>query len=253
MIVLLSPAKTLNEDVNQSDAMTKPQFASHANKLVKTLKSYSAGDLKKLMSISDKLAEENANRYQSFKSRSPEKYGFPAVHLFAGDVYRGLGAEDFTKKDESYAQNHLRILSGLYGILKPLDSIQPYRLEMGTSLSTERGNNLYQFWGDDVTKELNKTLERQKDQLIVNLASNEYFKVINKKKLKGDVLDIGFKEFRDGKLKFISFSAKVARGLMARYIVKNQVSNKKDLKGFDYEGYSFSEDESVDQKWTFVR
>jgi len=253
MIVLLSPAKSLNEEKSTPDFTTKPTFTSEANALIKVMREVSGDTLKKMMGISDKLVAENLSRYQNYKMRNVEAHGKTAVHLFAGDVYRGLGADDFSKKETKFAQEHLRILSGLYGILKPMDVIQPYRLEMGTSINTIKGSNLYHFWGNKVSKELNKNLNDLKADLIVNLASNEYYKVVDKKALKADVLNVNFKEFRDGKLKFISFSAKVARGLMARYIVKNNVLSADDLKGFNTEGYYFSEEHSKDGEWLFVR
>lgn len=252
MIVLISPAKSLNAEVTQA-AVSRPAFVKEANALIKVLKTVSGQELKKMMSLSDKLVAENLQRYKSFRSRGADDHSLPAVHLFAGDVYRGLEAHDFNKKEENFAQAHLRILSGLYGVVRPMDGIQPYRLEMGTTLKTDKGNNLYQYWGDKVSKELNKSLLEVNSNLIVNLASNEYFKVVDNKKLKADVLNINFKEYRDGELKFISFSAKVARGLMARYIIKHQIEAQEELKGFDSEGYYFSEELSTENNWLFVR
>lgn len=253
MIAIISPAKSLNLEPATNHIGSKPELLSNANKLVKVMKEKSAGDLKTMMHISDKLAEENFIRYKKFKQRPADKDTKEAVKTFMGDVYRGLNVEDYSKKDFTFAQDHLRILSGLYGILKPLDSIQPYRLEMGSKLHTEKGTNLYHYWGDEITKKLNKSLKDIGSETIVNLASDEYFKAINKKKLKANILTINFKEYRDEQLKFISFSAKVARGLMARYIIKNKVKNTEDLKGFDLERYSFSEDNSTENSWIFVR
>lgn len=252
MILLLSPAKSLNEDTTQSSLST-PNFTTEANALIKVLRDISPAEIKKMMGISDKLVAENVARYKNFKTRNAESQGGPAMHLFAGDVYRGLGADDFDTADTNFAQAHIRILSGLYGILRPLDATQPYRLEMGTTLKTDKGSNLYHYWGDKISKEINKSLKEQDADVILNLASNEYFKAVDTATLKGKVLNANFKEFRDGKLKFISFSAKVARGLMARYVVKNKVTEIDDLKGFDTEGYHFSEELSTNDNWLFVR
>ncbi|MEL6122148.1 MAG: peroxide stress protein YaaA [Bacteroidota bacterium] len=253
MLVLLSPAKSLNEDINVDIEMTKPKNTAAAGKLVKVLREYSEGDMMSLMDISSSLAKENRRRYQNFKLRGAASQSTPAVHLFAGDVYRGLGADDLTVEEMTFAQSHVRILSGLYGLLRPLDGIQPYRLEMGTSLPTDQGKNLYQFWDKQITNQINASLRELSGKTVVNLASNEYFKAVHRSKLKADVLDINFKEWRDGELKFISFSAKVARGLMTRYIIKNGITDTADLKGFDYEGYGFSPDHSSTNSWIFVR
>jgi cytoplasmic iron level regulating protein YaaA (DUF328/UPF0246 family) len=166
-----------------------------------------------------------------------------------------LEAEDFTHEEHDYAQQHIRILSGLYGLLRPLDLIQPYRLEMGTKLETDKGNNLYEFWGDKITKVLQKDIKSQGDNILINLASNEYFKSVNKKELKKDfeVIDIEFKDFKNGKYKIISFFAKKARGLMSRFIVKNQIEKVEDLKGFDLDGYSFDAQDSSESKLAFKR
>jgi len=205
------------------------------------------------MGISDKLGELNYNRYRSYNSKDSIKSKKQAVLAFTGDVYTGMQTESFTKKDLKYAQNHLRILSGLYGLLRPLDAIQPYRLEMGTNLKNKKGKNLYEFWGDQITDTLNDDLSKSKINVIVNLASNEYFKVINKKKVGADILDIDFREYRGDTLKFISFNAKKARGMMFHYATKNNIKKVEDLKGFNYEDYSFSKENSTDSKWSFVR
>jgi len=232
---------------------TKPVFQSNANKLVKVLKDKDVADLKKLMSISDKLAIENVGRYQTFKQRVSPTSGKQAMFAFSGDVYRGLGAADFKKSDINYAQKHLRILSGLYGVLRPLDLMQPYRLEMGTKLVTEKGKNLYDFWDQQVTKEINKSFLPKKPRVLINLASNEYSKVIKRDKLDAKELIINFKEYKGKDLKFVSFTAKVARGLMARYIIQNKIKQLDDIKGFDLDGYSFSPDHSDESSWIFVR
>jgi len=232
---------------------TQPVLKSQANQLVKVLKEKDTADLKKLMSISDKLAVENVSRYQTFKQRVSPSVGKTALFTFNGDVYRGLGAADFGKRDIAFAQDHLRILSGLYGVLRPLDLMQPYRLEMGTKLRTDKGKNLYEFWDLKVTKEINKAFKPKRPRVLINLASEEYSKVIKRDKLDADELILNFKEWKGDKLKFVSFTAKVARGLMARYIIKNRIKNLEDIKGFDLEGYSFSEENSDDKTWLFIR
>ncbi len=253
MIIILSPAKTLDMTPIEGVVTTQPALKSQANQLAKVLKEKDVSDLKSLMSISDKLAVENVHRFQSFKQRTNPTHGKPALFTFNGDVYRGLGAEDYGKRDVTYAQEHLRILSGLYGVLRPLDAMQPYRLEMGTKLKTDKGNNLYEFWGNKVTKEINKAFKPRHPRVLINLASEEYSKVIKRDKLDADELILNFKEWKDDKLRFVSFTAKVARGLMARYIIKNRIRNLEDIKGFDLDGYGFSAEHSDDKTWIFVR
>lgn len=205
------------------------------------------------MHISDKLTEVNYNRYQNFSSRYTGSNSKAAIHAFKGDVYVGLEAETLTKSDIDFAESHLRILSGLYGLLKPMDKMQAYRLEMGTNLKNPKGKNLYDFWNGTLTSEINKTLKKNSNDLIVNLASKEYFSALDRKQLKGEIIDIGIKEYKEGKLKFISFNAKKARGLIARYIIKNRITTKKGLMGFDYDGYTYQEDLSSDNEFMFVR
>ena len=253
MLVVLSPAKTLDYSPQSVQATKNPKFKKDAAELIEVLKTKTPKDLMKLMSIKDKLAELNYGRYQNFKKSYTEKNSKAALLAFKGDVYIGMDASTLSSKEILYAQDHVRILSGLYGILSPLDKMQPYRLEMGTSLKTERGSNLYHFWGDKVTKEINKQLKLHENKVLINLASKEYFHVVQRDNIKGKVLDINFKEIRDGKLKFISFSAKKARGLMARYIVKNKVSDIESLKGFNYENYYFDESLSNENEFIFVR
>lgn len=253
MIVLLSPAKTLDYSPSNVAATKVPLFKNRTSDLVDILKTKSAKSIGKLMHISDKLANENYERYQNFSNSYTKKNSKASILAFKGDVYLGLEAENFSAKELSYAQETLRILSGLYGLLRPLDKMQPYRLEMGTKMKNKKGQDLYKFWGDDITDVINKDLSKQKSQTIINLASKEYFKAVNKKKLEGDIIDIGFKEYRNGKLTFVSFNAKKARGMMARYIVKNKVEKAKDLQGFDYDGYSFETELSNDQFYMFVK
>jgi cytoplasmic iron level regulating protein YaaA (DUF328/UPF0246 family) len=254
MIAILSPAKSLDFEKQFNLRDTKTRFNEESNQLIEVLKIRSEKEIQDLMSISENLAELNVERYNNFKKRTP-KHAKQAILAFQGDVYQGLKAEDFTHEEHDYAQQHIRILSGLYGLLRPLDLIQPYRLEMGTKLETDKGNNLYDFWGDKITKELKKDLKSQGDNILINLASNEYFKSVNKKDLKKDfqIIDIEFKDFKNGKYKIISFFAKKARGLMSRFIVKNQITKAEDLKGFDLDGYSFDAEESTNVKFVFKR
>ena len=253
MIIVLSPAKSLDMTPSKQDHYSLPVLKTDANKLVKTLKQYDIKGLQSLMSISEKLASENVNRYKTFRPRGYETQGKRAIDTFVGDVYRGLDVSDFKKKDYDFAQKHLRILSGLYGVLRPLDMMQPYRLEMGTKLSTDKGKNLYEYWGSKITNEINKSLSDSKESTLINLASEEYFKSIKKDKLKGDILTVNFKEYKGDKLKFVSFTAKVARGMMARYIIKNRIKNLEYIKGFSEDRYSYSPEHSSENNWLFVR
>lgn len=253
MIILLSPAKTLDEKPDVQQGLEAPQFRKQSGELIKTLKTYSQDDIKSLMHISDKLAALNYERYHTYNSRYTVKNSKAAIYMFKGDVYQGFDADSLSAEDIIFAQEHVRILSGLYGLLKPMDKMQAYRLEMGTKLKTDKGNNLYDFWKETLTKELNKTVMAQPNPLVVNLASKEYFSAIDKKKLKAEVLDITFKEYRGDVLKFVSFSAKKARGYMTRYISKNRITNREDIKGFDYEGYRYQADLSSELDFAFVR
>ncbi len=253
MIILLSPAKSLDFEPVADVDRTQPRFKKDTFELAEIMKEQSSSDLKKLMSISDKLADLNRDRYKQFSKSFTKKNSKQAMFAFTGDVYQGLEASSFTEKQLEYAQDHVRMLSGLYGILRPFDVIQPYRLEMGTKLKTERGKNLYEFWGDKLTKSINKDLKATDSKAIINLASNEYFKSLDKDKLKGDLYEIDFRELRDDKYKFISFSAKKARGFMTQYIVKKKLKNPEKIKGFDLEGYMFNEELSSERHWTFTR
>ncbi|MFT4741349.1 MAG: cytoplasmic iron level regulating protein YaaA (DUF328/UPF0246 family) [Marivirga sp.] len=254
MIALLSPAKSLDFDKKFSLQSSKTRFNVETNQLIEVLRKQSEEEIKSLMSISDQLAQLNVERYQAYKKRLPQ-HAKQAALAFQGDVYQGMKAEEFTLAEHAYAQDHIRILSGLYGLLRPLDLIQPYRLEMGTKLQVGDNATLYAFWDEKITKLLVKDLKLQEDNVIINLASNEYFKVINKKYLKNkaQIIDIDFKDFNNGKYKIVSFYAKKARGMMAKYIVKNKVNTVHDLKAFDHEGYYYDEDNSSDSKLSFKR
>lgn len=245
MIAVLSPSKTLRE-LNFSIEPTEPHFDKDAKKLNKVLQKYDVSELMKLMDISEKLAILNHDRYKHFQ-KAP---AFPAGWLFHGDVFNGLAIDDFTKEDITYSNQHIRVLSGMYGVLRLTDSIKPYRLEMGTKLHTTKGKTLYDYWGDRVTKEI---LKHPEADILVNLASKEYAKVLNLKTLRIPVLEIEFMEIRKGKPVGIPLFSKKARGLMARFMVKTKAVHAKDLKAFDYDGYSFAKELSHDYKYVFTR
>lgn len=251
MITLLSPSKKLN--FKHQDAVslfTHCDFIESAQELVDKAKNLTSQDLKDLMKISDSLAKLNQKRFNSWSLPFNNENAKQAILAFDGGVYSGLEAETFDKKDLEFAQEHLRILSGLYGVLKPLDLIQPYRLEMGIKFENKRGKNLYDFWSHDVTQNLNEKIKSHDNKTILNCSSNEYFNVIDQKLLDGNVLNTVFKEYRDGELKFISFNAKKARGLLAKFVINNKITSNKDLKDFDLENYKF--DLSLSDKSTFV-
>ncbi len=240
MIVLLSPAKSLNFDP-VDEPRSQPRFKKDTVALAEIMKKKSSSDLREMMKISQKLADLNRDRFQDFTASHTKKNAKQAIFAFQGDVYQGLQAEHFTKSQLAFAQDHVRILSGLYGLLRPFDVIQPYRLEMGSKVKTKQGKSLYDFWGDALTEKINEDLKAVKSKVVVNLASEEYFKAINKNKLEGELYTPNFKEYRDSKLKFISFSAKKARGFMTQYIVRNKITKPEKLKGFDLENYAFDE------------
>lgn len=254
MLSIVSPAKTLDLSKSKyTDIATQPLFQTESMQLVRLLKKLKKEELKSLMHISDKLTDENHLRYKQFSKEYNLDNASPAIYAFRGDVYTGLEADSMNKHDIKFAQKHFRMLSGLYGVLRPMDLMQAYRLEMGTKLENKKGKNLYEFWGDKISKQLNQDLEEAGTSTLLNLASNEYFKAVDKKKLKADIIDVDFREMRDGKLKFISFNAKKARGLMARYVIDNRIKKAKDLLGFDTDGYAYSEEGSTEGKLLFVR
>ncbi|MCX8618126.1 peroxide stress protein YaaA [Gilliamella sp. B2923] len=254
MLTIISPAKTLDY---QSPLITsdysKPQFMPETQQLVEVCKKLSANELAKLMSISPKLAEVNYQRFQDWHANFTPDNARQAILAFKGDVYEGLHVEDFTDKDLSFAQSHLRILSGLYGVLRPFDLIQPYRLEMGIRLKNGHNSNLYQFWGDKLTDYLNKELAQSATPTLINLASNEYFKAIEAKQLKASIIQPVFLDKSKDEFKVISFYAKKARGLMSRFIIKNNINQSNDIKSFNLEGYQFDSKRSTELEWFFIR
>lgn len=254
MLLVVSPAKKL--DFESPLATTKTSQASllaHSEILIERCLELSSDQIASLMKLSDKLAGLNAARFGEWSLPFTPENARQAVLAFNGDVYSGLDANSFSDDDFNFAQQHFRILSGLYGLLKPLDLMQAYRLEMGTKLDNVRGANLYQFWGNIITNELNKALAEQGDDVLINLASNEYFKAVNKKSLNATIITPQFKDWKNGQYKMISFFAKKARGLMARYIIQNQISDVEKVKDFDLAGYQFSSDLSQDNELVFTR
>ncbi len=254
MLMVLSPAKSLNPDRQaRSKTVTEPEFIDDAAQLVGTLRKKSKRALGVLMNISDDLAALNHERFRTWSPETDASAARRAVLLFDGDVYSGLDVDTLAAKDLQFAQKRLRILSGLYGVLRPLDAIAPYRLEMGTDLTGRGWKNLYDFWGDRIADSLAASMRKTKSKTLVNLASDEYFRAVRSDRLDVPVIKPVFKERRQGKWKVISFSAKKARGLMARYAVTERLDDAEDLKSFDLEGYSFRAKESTDHEWLFGR
>jgi len=254
MLIVTSPAKKLDfsEDVTRS-GWSVPTFLDDSEKLIAAAKKLTRSELAKLMKISDKLADLNYNRYRSFVTPFTPANARRAVFSFTGDTYVGLQAETLSEADLDYAQDHYRILSGLYGLLRPLDLMQPYRLEMGKKITTDRGRNLYEFWGDDLTDELSRIMKEQKTDILINCASQEYFKAIDEKKLAGLVITPVFKEVKDGHARILGMFAKKARGMMTRYIIQNRIDDPQQLKDFDLGGYKFQPSLSTQSKLEFHR
>ena len=251
MKIVISPAKSLDfESALPTERYTQPAYLEEAAKLNNALARKSKKAIRELMSLSDKLAQLNKDRYQQFHTPFTPDNARPAIYAFNGDVYLGLDVYTLPEEKLDALQDKLRILSGMYGILKPLDLIQPYRLEMGTSLKVGRRNNLYAFWDDKPTRQLNEEIED--NELFINLASNEYFKVIKSATLKAPVITPQFKDYKNGQLKMISFFAKKARGMMARYILDHDITTLDGLKSFDYEGYGYSDEHSNETQGELV-
>ena len=254
MLIVLSPAKTLDfESPIKVNKTTEPDFIPRSAELISTLRTMPPAQIGSLMSISDSLAQLNVARYASWSKKFTPDNSRPAMLAFDGDVYEGLDARSLNARQLDWAQKHLRILSGLYGLLRPLDLMQPYRLEMGTRLATKRGKDLYAFWGDQITEALNESLTVAKAQALVNLASEEYFKSVKPAKLDRPVITPVFEEWKGGGYKIVSFFAKRARGLMARYAIEHKLTKPEQLKDFDSEGYGFDAKASNEARWIFRR
>ena len=254
MLILISPAKTLDyQSELTTKRFTQPALLEHSQQLIREARKLSAPQIKALMGISDKLADLNATRFHDWHPDFTPDNARQAILAFKGDVYTGLQAETFSEADFDFAQQHLRMLSGLYGVLRPLDLMQPYRLEMGIRLENPRGKDLYQFWGDEITNTLNAALEAQGDDVVINLASDEYFRSVKPKALAGRIIKPVFLDEKNGKFKVISFYAKKARGLMSRYIIENRLSKPEQLTEFDSEGYFFDAENSSAEELVFKR
>ena len=254
MLVLLSPAKSLDYEVPLlTKKSTKPRFIDESAELIEGLRKLSVKQVAKLMDISDKLAELNHGRFADWRSEFTKENSRQAILAFTGDVYQGMELAEWSAEDFSRAQKQVRILSGLYGVLRPLDLMQAYRLEMGTKFANDRGKNLYEFWGSKVTSLLNQDLKKSGSETVVNLASNEYFSVVKKDELKGELVTPVFKDEKNGKYKIISFYAKKARGMMADFIVREGIQDAKDLKNFKTAGYKYSAKESGGGELVFLR
>ena len=254
MLMVISPAKTLDySSAAVTTHHTLPEHLQHSVELAAQLRELTPAQIAELMNLSDKLAGLNAARFAEWSPHFDTSNAKQALLAFKGDVYTGMDAESFDEDDFDFAQRHLRILSGLYGVLRPLDLMQPYRLEMGTKLANARGKDLYAFWGEHISAWLNQALAAQGDDLLLNLASNEYFSSVKRKTLQARVIDTEFRDLKNGQYKIISFYAKKARGLMARYAIQNRLRDPAALQGFDLNGYYYAESESTADKLVFLR
>lgn len=254
MLIVLSPAKTLDYDTPPTTTThSLPEFVEHSAELIRSLKPLSPAELSSLMGISDALAVLNVTRYASWSRKFTTKNARQAVLAFNGDVYEGLDAASLSAGQLDYVQSHIRILSGLYGVLRPLDLMQPYRLEMGTRLANPRGKDLYAFWGALVTEALNAVLTANRREVVINLASQEYFKAVRPKLLAAEIITPIFEDWKGGRYKVISFHAKRARGLMARYAATKGITRAEKLKEFDAEGYAYDAQASTAREWVFRR
>lgn len=254
MLLVISPAKNLDfETTAKTRQKSLPDYLDDSQELIDGLRELAPHDISTLMGVSDKLGVLNYDRFQSWSTPFSPDNAKQAVLAFNGDVYTGIAADTFKADDFKFAQKHLRILSGLYGLLRPLDLMQPYRLEMGTKFTNGRGKDLYAFWGEKITDGVNKQLKSLKSGVLINLASNEYFKSVKPKQLNADIITPVFKDWKGDKFKIISFFAKKARGLMAAYIIKNRITDPDDIKGFDVDGYVYNEAMSNSKEWVFTR
>ena len=253
MIIVISTSKTLDFSANQFRTYTQPRQLKQSQELIDTVKQLSSEDLAYLMKISPKLSKLNWQRYQNFRQPFTLKNAKQALLAFKGDVYGGIDTDNYSADDFAFAQQHLRILSGLYGALKPLDLIQPYRLEMGTRLQNKTGKNLYEFWNTQVSKLLNQDFIKDSPAVLINLASTEYFKVIKTQALNAEILTVSFKENKAGVYKTIGIYAKRARGLMTDFIIKNKLTETEQIKAFNHENYGFNQSLSSEKEWVFIR
>ncbi|MGX9608350.1 MULTISPECIES: peroxide stress protein YaaA [Acinetobacter] len=254
MLALISPAKTLDyESALPTDSHTLPRLLAHSQELIDVSRTLSASEIANLMSVSEKIANLNVERFRDWQADFDFSNARQALFAFKGDVYTGLNAYSLKDQDIDYAQQHLRMLSGLYGLLRPLDLMMPYRLEMGTKLKNPRGSNLYEFWGTIITDLINEDLAAAKSELLVNIASDEYYKSVKESKIQAEIIKPVFLDQKNGKYKVISFYAKKARGLMARYIIENKIERAEDLKGFNSDGYYFDADSSLKGELVFKR
>jgi len=254
MKIIISPSKRLDfKKNNQSLDSTFPVFIEDAQVLIDVLKKYSPGRISKLMSINPNLAMDNFERFQNWTLPFTQDNSLAAIYAFKGDVYNGLKAESLTEQDLLFAQKNLRILSGLYGILKPSDLIQPYRLEMGTKLKVKRKKNLYEFWGSKIAQNLHDEMENDKNHILINLASSEYFKVLKNNALSATIITPQFLDYKNGTYKFLSVFGKKARGLLTRFIIERRMINPEEIKLFDWEGYYYNDNLSNGNNWIFTR
>ena len=254
MLILISPAKTLDyQSPLATERYTQPELLDYSQQLIREARKLSAPQIAKLMSISDKLADLNATRFHDWHPDFTPANARQAILAFKGDVYTGLQAETFSEADFDFAQKHLRMLSGLYGVLRPLDLMQPYRLEMGIRLENAKGKDLYHFWGETITQTLKDALKEQGDNVVINLASDEYYKSVKPKLLNAGIIKPVFLDEKNGKFKVISFYAKKARGLMTRYIIENRLTQPEQLTAFNSEGYFFDEEASENGELVFKR
>src|SRR5471032_273695 len=254
MLMVISPAKTLDFDTPPvTQRFTQPQYLDHSQELIVQLRQLSPQQIAELMDLSDKLSGLNAARFGSWTPAFTPENAKQALLAFKGDVYTGLQAENFTDADFSYAQDHLRMLSGLYGLLRPLDLMMPYRLEMGTKLANARGKDLYAFWGTRISEWLNEALAEQGDDVLLNLASNEYFSAVTRTSLNTRIINTEFKDQKNGQYKIISFYAKKARGMMSRFVIEERINDPVALKQFDAQGYRYSAEQSKPDNLVFLR
>ncbi len=254
MLMVISPAKTLDFETPPTTARyTQPQYLDHSQELITQLRELTPAQISELMHLSDKLSGLNAARFGSWNPAFTPDNAKQALLAFKGDVYTGLDAETLDEAELSYAQDHLRMLSGLYGLLRPLDLMQPYRLEMGTRLANARGKDLYAFWGTRISEWLNQALADQGDDVLLNLASAEYFSAVKRSALNARIIDTEFKDLKNGQYKIISFYAKKARGMMSRFVISERINDPEQLKSFDIQGYRYSAEQSSPDKLVFLR